>query len=105
MKAVPGFDERYLIPRHGRFIYDTKKRTCIYPHMSGVSRRNYPQITLYHEGLKFTKRVHSWMAITYLGMIYDGTRKLVVDHKNNNQYINHIRNLRIVTMAENNRNR
>jgi len=68
--------------------------------MSGVKRRNYHQVTLYVDGKKFTKRVHSLMAVTYLGHVY-GDRKIVVDHIDNNPLNNRLENLQIVSMKIN----
>lgn len=105
-KEIPGFNGRYLISSHGR-VFDTKTQRHIKPHMSGVKRRNYPQVTLYKaqpggRATKHTKRVHSLMAITYLGHKYDGTRKYVVDHIDNEPTNNHLSNLQIISMRENN---
>ena len=105
-KEIPGFDGRYSVSIYGE-IHDLKLNRFIKPHMSGVKRRNYPQVTLYKKDKsKHTKRVHSLMAITFLGHVYDGSRKLVVDHIDNNPTNNNLKNLRIITMKENNfRNR
>jgi hypothetical protein len=109
-KEVPGFNGRYAISIYGE-VHDVSRNNIIKPHMSGVLRRNYPQVTLYNklqsgEIIKHTKRVHSLMAITFLGHNYDGSRNMVVDHIDNNPMNNNLTNLRIVTAAENNfRNR
>ena len=101
MKDVKGFEGLYKIDTNGCVI--NLKRNCILrPHLSGVKRRNYHQVTLYKDGLKKTMRVHSIMAITYLNHIYDGSRKFVVDHKDNNPLNNKLENLQIVSMQENN---
>ena len=100
MKYIPEFNNRYLISENGH-VFCTKNNRVINPHMSGVKRRNYPQITLYSKDKKFTKRVHSWMAITYLDFKYVD-RKTVVDHIDNNPLNNHLSNLQIISMKENN---
>jgi hypothetical protein len=99
MKYIPEFNNRYLITENGE-VFCTKNNRYINPHLSGVKRRNYYQITLYHEGKKFTKRVHSWMAITYLDFKY-GDRTIVVDHIDNNHLNNHLSNLQIISNKEN----
>ena len=99
MRYIPEFNNRYLISESGE-VFCTKKCKFINPHFCGVKRRNYYQITLYYEGKKFTKRVHSWMAITYLDFKY-GDRKIVVDHIDNNPLNNHLSNLQIISMKEN----
>jgi hypothetical protein len=104
-KQIPNFNGRYIVSIFGE-IKDIKKNNFIKPHMSGVIRRNYHQVTLYKKELtnttKHTKRVHSLMAITFLGHVYDGTRKIVVDHIDNNPLNNMLSNLRLITMKENN---
>ena len=99
-KAIPGFNERYLISIDSE-IFCTKNNRVINPHLSGVKRRNYPQVTLYVGDKKITKRVHSWMAITFLNHDY-ADRKVVVDHIDNNPLNNHLSNLQIISMKENN---
>lgn len=104
-KEIPDFDGRYAISTNGE-VHDIKRNVIIKPHMSGVKRRNYPQVTLYKKEngvtTKHTKRVHSLMAITYLGHVYDGNRKKVVDHIDNDPLNNNLDNLQIVSMKINN---
>jgi len=105
MKYIPNFDNRYSISIESE-VFDHKNQRFIKPHFSGVLRRNYPQVTLYKKELnkttKHTKRVHSLMAITYLGFEYNGKRDFVVDHIDNNPLNNHLSNLQIVSMKVNN---
>ncbi len=104
-KEIPDFNGRYKISTEGK-VFDNKYKRHIKPHMSGVKRRNYPQVTLYKSTdngtTKHTKRVHSLMAVTFLGHRYDGTRKYVVDHIDNDPMNNTIDNLQIVSMQVNN---
>lgn len=99
-KEIPNFKGRYFISKCS-LIFDKKRDRFIHPHFSGVPRRNYPQVTLYVDGEKFTKRVHSLMAVTFLNHFY-GDRKIVVDHIDNNPLNNKLDNLQIITMRENN---
>jgi len=102
-KEIPNFMGRYAISIYGE-VHDIKRNVLIKPHLSGVTRRNYPQVTLYRkEGeilTKHTKRVHSLMAITFLNHTY-GDRKIVVDHIDNNPLNNNLSNLQIITNKEN----
>ena len=100
-KEIPGFKGRYLISK-SELLFDNKKNKFLLPHFCGIPRRNYHQVTLYVDGKKFTKRVHSLMAITFLNHTY-GDRKIVVDHIDNNPLNNNLYNLQVITMKENNR--
>jgi hypothetical protein len=104
-KLIPNTNSRYKISNCGQ-VYDIKNDRIIRPHMSGVERRNYPQVTLYvrKDGvlLKKTKRVHSLMAMTFLNFEYNGSRDFVVDHIDNNPLNNNLKNLQIVSMQINN---
>jgi len=99
-KEIEGFNGRYLISKDA-LVYDSKLNRVIKPHLSGVPRRNYHQVTLYLDGKKFTKRVHSLMAMTFLNHTY-GDRKIVVDHIDNNPLNNTLKNLQVISMKENN---
>ena len=103
-KEIPETNGRYAISIYGE-VHDIERNNFIKPHMSGVKRRNYHQVTLYiqqgDKKVKKTKRVHSLMAVTFLGFIYNGKRDFVVDHIDNNPLNNHIDNLQIVSMKVN----
>ena len=104
-REIPDFNGRYSISIYGE-VHDLKTNKLIKPHMSGVERRNYPQVTLYKKNdektTKHTKRVHALMAVTYLGHTYNGERKYVLDHIDNNPLNNKLSNLQIVSMQVNN---
>jgi hypothetical protein len=93
--TIPGFNGRYLISMSGK-VFDTKNNREIKPHMSGVTRKNYYQVTLYNGSDKHTKRIHSLQAISWLGHVY-GDRSIVVDHDDNNPLNNELSNIKIVT--------
>lgn len=103
-KDVPNFNGRYKISENGD-VFDKVNNRYIKPHMSGIKRRNYLQVTLYRkvEGektTKHTKRVHSLMAITFLNHQY-GNRSLVVDHIDENPLNNKLSNLQIISNRDN----
>jgi hypothetical protein len=104
-KEIPGTNGKYAISIYGE-VHDIERNVFIKPHMSGVKRRNYHQVTLYVQNglikLKKTKRVHSLMAMTFLNFVYDGKRDFVVDHIDNNPLNNNLSNLQIITMKVNN---
>jgi hypothetical protein len=97
---IIGFEGRYFISINAE-VFDTKLNRYIKPHLSGVPRRNYHQVTLYCNGKKFTKRVHSLMGISWLKFKY-GDRKMCIDHIDNNPLNNHLDNLQVLTIKENN---
>lgn len=101
MTIIPNFNGRYMINKSA-IVWDNKMKREIKPHLSGVKRRNYNQVTLYKGKNKFTKRVHSLMAITFLKHKY-GDRKIVVDHIDNDPLNNNLENLQIITMKLNNK--
>ena len=99
-KDIKGFENLYKISECGK-IFNVKKNEILKPHFSGVKRRNYLQVSLYKEKNKYTKRVHSLMAITFLNHVY-GDRKLVVDHIDNNPLNNNLNNLQVINIKLNN---
>lgn len=99
-REIPDFNGRYLISKCAK-VFDRNTSRYIKPHLSGVPRRNYHQVSLYCNGKKFTKRVHSLMAVTFLNHSY-GDRMLVVDHIDNDPLNNKLENLQVITMRENN---
>lgn len=98
-KEIPGFNGKYSISIYGE-VHDVERNKIIKPHLSGIKRRNYLQVTLYKktDGVttKHTKRVHSLMAMTWLNHIY-GNRSVVVDHIDNDFLNNKLENLQIIS--------
>ena len=101
-KEIPGFDGRYLMSKTA-LLFDNKNERFINPHFCGIPRRNYHQATLYHNGNKFTKRIHALMAMTFLNHVYGVDSNLCCDHIDNDPWNNNLENLQIITVAENNR--
>ena len=92
---IKDYEGLYEISSYGRIkgFYKNGKfeERIINHHMSGVLRRNYPQISLYKNGLKKTLRVHSLMALCFLDYVKTD-RKTVIDHIDNNPLNNNIGN-------------
>lgn len=104
VKVIPGFDGRYTISKQA-VVYDTKNKRVLEPHLYGVARRNYHQVSLYKKNengrqKKHTKRVHVLMAYTFLNHKACG-HKIVVDHIDENIYNNNLNNLQILTNQQN----
>ena len=103
-KEVPNTNGRYAISIKG-VILDIERNKIINPHLYGIKRRNYFQVSLYIKengrSKKRTKRIHSIMAETFLNHVYDGNRKIVVHHIDNNPLNNNLENLKIVSAKEN----
>lgn len=102
-KAIPNFEGLYEISTKGRvksFVYNHKKiERIINPHKCGVKRRNYNQVTLYKKSLKYTKRIHWLMAVTYRGHTEgDG---MVVDHVDNDYLNDNLENIQLLTIRQN----
>ena len=109
-KDVFGYEGRYQVSNIGRvkslerIVKNTSKSTRI------VKERIIKQITNTHGYYKVelsknskvrTKIVHQLVAESFLGHISDGTKKLVVDHINNNEKDNRLENLQIITYRHN----
>lgn len=91
-REIPGFEGRYSIDEDGRVW-----KACgseLKPHLSGVPRRNYYQVTLYKPGTKWTVRVHVLMGIAFMG--HKSCRKWVIDHYDNDPLNNKLDNLRVI---------
>ena len=101
---IKGYEGLYQISNKGRVkgFYSRGKynERIMNNHLSGVVRRNYPQISLYKNGIRKTFRIHYLMASTFLNY-KQISRKIVIDHIDNNPLNNNLNNLQIVTMAYN----
>lgn len=91
-KPIPGYEDRYSIDEDGKVWKADGSE--LRPHLSGVPRRNYYQVTLYKPGTKWTVRVHVLMGLTFMG--HKSCRKWVIDHDDNDPLNNKLTNLRVI---------
>lgn len=107
-KDVPDYEDYYQISNCGRVkSKDRIVKTVFgkgYRTVKGIIKKNlfdgvYYSTSLSKNGKTKSIRIHLLMAITFLN--HKPSRKLVVDHINNNQKDNRIENLQIITNREN----
>lgn len=94
-KDIPGFEGIAKASNLGRiYKYKTNK---IYD--SDKSVNDYTRCRLWKDGTCFNKRIHQWIAITF---IPNPNNKLTVNHKDGNKWNNAVENLEWATYKENN---
>lgn len=96
-KDIPNYEGMYMISNHG------KVKSMNFNHQKGNERvlKPYPNTGGYlmvDLGRKRAQKVHRLVAATFIGDITD----LVINHKDFNRKNNHVSNLEIITLAENN---
>jgi hypothetical protein len=95
-KVVPGFPN-YKIAKDSTIISNNRGKEIIKkPPRDSYNR---PKIRLWLDGKKFTFKVSTVMAMTYLG--YKKGCGLVVAHKDNIPYHNELKNLQLITQRLN----
>lgn len=97
-KDVQNYEGIYQISNFGRvksFKWGKEKILKL-----PVNNRGYKNILLCHNGKQKNMKVHTLVAIAFLGFIPNGIDS-VIDHKNGNKTDNHFENLQIVSQREN----
>ena len=95
-KTVPGYD-KYMVSDRGEVKSLKFNKEKILKQSSGSS--SYLRVVLWKEDKGKTFRVHQLVAMTFLGHI--SSRKMVVDHIDNDSLNNHLCNLQVITSREN----
>lgn len=99
-KDVPNYEGLYQVSSFGRvksFLFGKEK---ILKDTAG--NNGYPLVNLYKDFKVTCFNVHILVAIAFLGHKPDGTRKVIVDHRDNNKLNNRVDNLKLVNYRENN---
>jgi hypothetical protein len=105
--AVPGFQKLYEVSTEGRVLslHPLRRRRPgrrAKPRFLKLwkNKAGYMRVRLFREGKQYTFWLSRLVAMTFLGPIPPG---MEVDHKNRNKEDNRLRNLQVVTPAENRR--
>ena len=93
-KPIGFFQGKYEVSQTGKIR--NVKTGCI--RKLTLSRQGYINISIYHKGRYYSKRVHRLVANAFLGAIPEG---MFVNHKDCNKTNNHVSNLEYVTHSEN----
>jgi hypothetical protein len=96
-RVIKGFED-YMISDQGvvKSLKFGKERILkIY-----TDSRGYQAVGVSKDKKKCTERVHNLLAITFLDYTNDGSKKLIVDHIDNNLSNNSLDNLKIISWRE-----
>lgn len=97
-KCVNGFKDYQINSKGDVLSFKRKNKKLLTSH---IDRYGYPSVKLCDKGLEVTFRVHQLVAMNFLGHTIDGSRYLVVNHKNFIRTDNRVENLEIITNREN----
>ncbi len=100
-KVIDGYED-YQVSSFGN-VKSTKKfngtnERLLKKHMSVYG---YLMANFIKNGKQKNFTIHVLVAMMFLGHKPDGTRKIVVDHKDNNKLNNHVDNLQLISTREN----
>ena len=97
-KDVPNYESIYQISNFGRVkSFKSGKERIL---KLSVNNRGYQNVLLCENGNKKNMKVHTLVAIAFLGFI-PNEKDSVIDHKNGNKTDNHLENLQIISQREN----
>jgi len=91
--------EKYYISKCGKVLSTNRKNPIILK--TAIAKNGYELVVIYNNKKQITKSIHRLMALTFLE---DYTENLYVDHKDNVKTNNNLKNLRMVTASDNNKN-
>jgi hypothetical protein len=98
-KDVPNYNGDYQVSNLGRVkSIKRKKEKILKP---GVDGGRYLCVNLYKNSILKNFKIHSLVAMCFLGHKTDGTHKIVIDHINNIKTDNRVENLQLITNREN----
>jgi len=107
-KDIVGYEKMYQISNHGnvkslsreitnkRGLYKSKDKIL----SKNIDAKGYYHVRLYHKGKGYTIKIHTLVAMAFLGFIRCNYTK-VIDHVDNIRTNNYYKNLQIVTPREN----
>lgn len=107
-KDIKGYEGLYQVSNFGRVKSFRngghglrKEGKLLKPSLCGHKRRKYLKVGFTKDGKMKTFNVHQLVAMMFLGHTPDGTNKVCVDHRDNNQLNNRVDNLQLVSNREN----
>lgn len=102
-KDVVGYEGLYQVSSWGNvksfmMYHGSNNERILKQNLNGFG---YLHVALCIHGKPKTKTVHKLVAMAFHGFIPDGTRKIVIDHIDNNRQNNHFNNLQVIPQREN----
>ena len=97
-KPVPDIDE-YLISNYGRVKSLKCGRNKIM--IGNINNKGYHAVSLHKNTKIHTRKVHTLVAMAFLGYKMNGKMDCVIDHIDHNKLNNHVDNLQIISNREN----
>lgn len=96
-RDIPDYDGLYQVSNLGnvKSLKNNKERIL------KPSKNRYLKVVLSKNDKNKTYTIHQLVAITFLNHKPDGTLKIIVDHKDNNNLNNRLDNLQLISQREN----
>lgn len=99
-KDVIGYECRYKVSNYGRVKSLNYNGTYFKKILSPCNRNGYPSVTLFNDGIRKHRTIHSLVAESFIDKDYK-LKGLVVNHKNFKRYYNVLSNLELITPRDN----